>query len=520
MNFKKSFMTQIGYISKVIVLLFVSNIAIGQQLSNQFFTKANGFFNQHVQSGAVDYQNAKNSADLKTLINTVENVDLSAASDLEKKAFYINAYNLLVINAASQAYPLNSVNEIPGFFDRKKHTVAGQSITLNKLEKDLLIKVTQDERLHFVLVCGAVDCPPIVNFAYTPAQLDQQMESQTQIALNNPNFIKVGADKTELSKIFQWYVGDFGGSQKSVLNFINKYRTQKISDDTKIGYYEYNWKLNDRTAGNSSLNPSGTAANETRYVVSAAIPKGSFEIKLFNNLYNQRTGNSSELVDRSTFFTSTFSALYGVSSRFNAGLEFRYRRVNYGGLPSSPLSVFSANEGDIFRSGITGIGPKVRIAPFESLENFSIQSTLTFGTRSDLAGNSELRYIDWNGATFNTQLFNDFTIGTNFSLFTELDFLIEDIGPKEGNHANRFSTPATVIFSYFPNGKTTFYALGGFSPYYQSTFDYFVQGGFGAKYQITPAFEVELLYTGFTNKFLLDTGGKAQTFNLGVRYSL
>jgi len=515
-----SFISSIKTGFGILALLLLTNVSFGQQLSNQFFTEANSFFNQHVQSGAVDYSSAKKSGALKSLIATVGSTDLSSASDTEKKAFYINAYNLLVINAAAQSYPLNSVNEIPGFFDRKKHTVAGQSATLNKLEKDLLIKVTGDERLHFVLVCGAVDCPPIVNFAYTPSKLDQQMETQTRIALNNPNFIKVGTEKTELSKIFQWYVGDFGGNQKSVLAFINKYRNEKLGTSTKVGYYEYNWKLNDRSAGHSSVSGSGGAANETRYVVSAAIPKGSYEIKAFNNLYNQRTGSEGNLIDRSTFFTTTVSALYGVSNRFNAGLEFRYRRVNYGNLPSSPLAAFSANDGDITRQGITGIGPKVRIAPFESLENFSIQSTLTFGTSSDLAGNDELRYIDWNGATFNTQLFNDFTIGNNFSLFTELDFLIEDIGPQSGNHANRFSTPATVIFSYFPNGKTTLYTLGGFSPYWQSTFDYFIQGGFGAKYQITPAFEVELLYTGFTNKFLLDTGGKAQTFNLGVRYSL
>jgi len=504
----------------VFMIMLSSNFAIGQQLSSSFFTQANGFFNQHVQAGAVNYSSAKQSSELKSLISTISTTDLSGASAVEQKAFYINAYNLIVIDAAAQAYPLNSVNEIPGFFDRKKHTVAGQAVTLNKLEKELLIKVTGDERLHFVLVCGAVDCPPIVNFAYTPAKLDQQMETQTRKALNNPGFIKVSADKIELSKIFQWYVGDFGGNQKSVLSFINKYRNEKLNASTKVGYYEYNWKLNDRSAGHSSVSGSGTAANETRYVVSAAIPKGSVEIKAFNNLYNQRTGSDGNLVDRSTFFTTTVSALYGVSNRFNAGLEFRYRRVNYGGLPSSPLAVFNANEGDATRHGITGIGPKVRIAPFEQLENFSIQSTLTFATRSDLAGSGELRYIDWNGPTFNTQLFNDFTIGNNFSLFTELDFLLEDIGSVANNHQNRFSTPATLIFSYFPNGKTTLYALGGFSPYYQSTFDYFIQGGFGAKYQITPAFEIELLYTGFTNKDLLNTGGKAQTFNFGVRYNL
>ena len=170
-----------------------------------------------------------------------------------------------------------------------------------------------------------------------------------------------------------------------------------------------------------------------------------------------------------------------------------------------------------FRQGVTAIGPRVRFAPIPEWRNFSVQSTLSFPVGKNLAGTSNSPYIDWNGISFLTQLFNDKTLGSNFSLFTELDFFIEDIGPSSGNHANRFSTPVTAIISYFPNQKTTLYALGGFSPFWQSTFDYFMQGGFGGKYQFTPNFEIELLYTGFTNKFLNETGGKAATYNIGIR---
>ena len=82
---------------------------------------------------------------------------------------------------------------------------------------------------------------------------------------------------------------------------------------------------------------------------------------------------------------------------------------------------------------------------------------------------------------------------------------------------NRFSTPATVIFSYFPTPMTTIYVLTNFSPFWQSDFDYFAQAGVGAKYQITRNFELELLYTAFTNEFLADINGNATTFNFGIR---
>jgi len=509
------------------LIVFASQNLFSQKLDNSFYTQADKFFKSHVTNGKVDYAKAKTSSTLKTLITRVENTNLSNADDINKKAFYINAYNLLVINAAAKAYPLGAVTDISGFFDKKKYQVAGQTFTLNNLEKEKLLKATNDARLHFVLVCGAVDCPPIVNFAYTPENLDAQMEKQTRLALNSPSFIKESGNKVELSQIFKWYTKDFGGSQKSVIKFINKYRKNILNPSAKISYYSYDWQLNDSSAGQSSSvsgSTASSAANASRYVVSAAIPKGTFELKLFNNLYSQRDVDSEgALAFRSTFFTSNLSLLYGVTDRFNAGVELKYRRVDYSDLPSSAFDVFKFdNPNGITRTGITGLALKIRAAPFKELKGFSLQSTLTFPTSDDLEGTSELPYIDWNGATFWTQFFYDFDIGTNFSLFTEIDFLIENIGeePEDGNpFVNRVSTPVSVIFSYFPNPKTTIYALGGFSPYYLSDFDYFAQAGVGLKYQISRNFELETLFTAFTTEFLLDTGGNASTINLGARYS-
>jgi len=501
-------------------LIFSTTLVQAQQLDQSFFNDANTFFENNVKGNNIDYKKAKNSSLLQALISKIEKTDLSKANDQERKAFYINAYNLLVVNSITTKYPINSVKEVSGFFDRKKHVVAGEKITLNKLESQKLIKATGDGRLHFVLVCGAVGCPPIVNFAYTPEKLDQQIEEQTRKALNDPQFIQVDGNKVNLSQIFKWYTSDFGGNLTGVRKFINKYRTTPLKSSNKFGYYSYNWQLNDAMQNEAGGTVGALAANDARYVVSAAIPKGSFEFKLFNNLYSQRTGSTEALTNRSTFFTTTLSALYGVNNRFNAGLEIKYRRVQNSNLPSSAFEVFQASPDGQSRTGITGIGPRIRFAPFKKLENFSIQSTFTFPIGENLTGTSDQPFIDWNGAIFNTQLFNDFSIGTKFSLFTEIDFLIEDIGSKSKNRLNRFSTPVTAIFSYFPNPKTTLYALSSYSPFYQSPFDYFAQGGLGAKYQFTSNFEVELLFTAFTNKFLSESGGDARTFNLGIRYNL
>lgn len=186
---------------------------------------------------------------------------------------------------------------------------------------------------------------------------------------------------------------------------------------------------------------------------------------------------------------------------------------------SSPFAVLGSSEAQSTRQGLTAIGPQIRFAPVKEWSNFSIQSSFVFAIGDDLKGNNTEPFIDWDGATWWTQIFNDFPIGNNFSLFTELDFLIEDIGRSSTGHINRFSTPVTAILSYNPTPKSTIYALSGFSPFWQSDFDYFYQLGIGVKYQFTPNIELELLVTDFNNQFLSSIGGQASTFNIGYRFN-
>ena len=241
---------------------------------------------------------------------------------------------------------------------------------------------------------------------------------------------------------------------------------------------------------NGGANVSG-GNSAARYVTSAAIPKGTTESRIFNNLYTQRTGSNETLTNRSNFFTQTFSFLYGFSNRFNAGFDLRYRRVSNDNLPSSPFNVLTNREADSRRARFTNVGPKIRWAPTAALPNFSIQSSFVFPLGNDLEGTNGQPWTDWDSPTWTTQFFNDFTIGDNFSIFTEVDFLIEDIGRGD---LNRISTPGTTIISYFPNAKTTIYGIASYSPFWQENYDYFAQAGLGAKYQITSDFEIEFIY--------------------------
>ncbi len=497
-----------------VFFLFIAAAFHAQKIDQNFFEKADIFFSTHVNNGLLDYSKLKNNEDLAYLIDQIGNSTVEGQDENIQKAFYINAYNLLVINEVLKIYPTGSVQEKGGFFDRNKILIEGKRMTLTNFEKQKILKPFNDPRLHFVLVCGALGCPPITDFAYTPDALDTQIQKQTDLSLNNPKFIKEEDGNILLSEIFKWYASDFGGSKKEIINYINDFREQNLDQDAPVDYYSYDWSLN-QVKKQVSAAELLARVNANRYIVSSTIPKGTFELKIFNNLYSQRTGSSESLTDRSTFFTTSTSFLYGVNNRFNAGLVMRYRRVRNSGIPSSPFDVFQGIQSGISRQGITALGPQIRYAPVPRWQNFSIQSNLAFPIGQDLSGsNTGQPWIDWSTVSWTTQFFNDRAIGNYFSLFTEVAIIWEGIGSS-----NWFSVPATAILSYTPTRKTTFYALTGFAPIAQIPFQFFTQAGVGGKYQFTPKVELELLYTLFTSQQLIDNDGDAQTINMGFRFN-
>ncbi len=232
---------------KILVAAIILAYSFIPQNISEFTKGANGLLESQVNNGLVDYAAiAKDPAQIKQLYDEVGGISLEGASDAEKKAFYINAYNIVTIHQIIQNYPVKSPMDINGFFDKNKHKVAGASLTLNELEKEHLLKDHFDARAHFVLVCAAMSCPPLASFAYQADQLDQQLEERTREALNNPEFIQVDKNKKKvrISKIFDWYKSDFTKNGASVLQYINQYRSEKIPESYKVGFYEYSWALN------------------------------------------------------------------------------------------------------------------------------------------------------------------------------------------------------------------------------------------------------------------------------------
>ena len=229
-------------------LLIVFSITLNAQTNSSFFNKADDFFNKNVKNNKVEYDNIKkDQSDLNELVKLLATFDFDSENVSGQKAFLINAYNISVIKGIINKFPIKSPLEISGFFDKLKYDVLGKKMTLNDIENKMIRAKYKDPRFHFALVCGANGCPPIMNKAYLPATVENQLTSQTRIALNNPYFTRVNETfkSVKLSQLFDWYKDDFLTKGSSYIDFLNKYRTDKIPDNFRVSIYTYDWTLND-----------------------------------------------------------------------------------------------------------------------------------------------------------------------------------------------------------------------------------------------------------------------------------
>lgn len=227
------------------LLVLVSSFSFAQETS-KFFDASDSFFKQYVSNGKVKYAEIKqNPKNLQELLSLAKRVKVSTEDPDVYKAFWINAYNIGVINGIIKNFPVKSPMDIEGFFNSKTHSLGQKSVTLDDIEKKLLLgKYPEEARFHFVLVCAAKGCPPIIAEAYRPETLEKQLQQQTVKAMSASDFVKVQKDKVLFSELMNWYQKDFTSENSNLIDFANKYRKTPIPGNLKIDFYNYNWELN------------------------------------------------------------------------------------------------------------------------------------------------------------------------------------------------------------------------------------------------------------------------------------
>ncbi len=161
------------------------------------------------------------------------------------KAALINAYNALTVRWIVANLPVASIWRTQDPFRVARHRVNGKTESLDSIETRL--RNLGDPRIHGALVCAARSCPPLRREAYTAASLNDQLNDNFRAWLAEPsrNQFLPENQLARVSKIFQWYAGDFqkiGG----VPAVIEKFAPPKsFALSYKLKYQKYNWGLND-----------------------------------------------------------------------------------------------------------------------------------------------------------------------------------------------------------------------------------------------------------------------------------
>jgi len=210
---------------------------------------------EHVDiKGHVSYKGfkrdaAKLSAYLKVLSDCPPTKDWPKE---ERLAYWINAYNAFTVKLIIDHYPVKSIKDIGpklaipmvnSVWDAKFFKIGGVEMSLNQIEHDILRKEFDEPRIHFAIVCASFSCPKLLNTAFIPKTLEQQLQAQTVDFINDPVRNRITADKLQLSSIFNWFKGDFT-KKGTLVQFVARYAKVKVSDKAKVTYLDYDWSLN------------------------------------------------------------------------------------------------------------------------------------------------------------------------------------------------------------------------------------------------------------------------------------
>lgn len=194
----------------------------------------------------------------------------------ERLAFWINLYNLLIIDAVLTLEVKTSITEgwlgVLAFVRRAAYNIGGFRISCEDIEQGILRSNrghpympgphfrSNDERcsfvlhpfeprIHFALNCASRSCPPLR--VYSSAQIDRQLDEAAQGFLANHVRIDIQEGELHVSSIFNWFKQDFG-HKRAVIDLILRYLPATPErnwlannrESVRVLYQPYDWRLN------------------------------------------------------------------------------------------------------------------------------------------------------------------------------------------------------------------------------------------------------------------------------------
>lgn len=232
----------------------------------------------YVRDGQVYYRALKQDRRLLDgYVAATATASIDRAPRDEQLAFWLNAYNALVLRSVidhypipqrSRDYPRDSIRQIPGAFERLQHRVAGRTLTLDQIEQTVLSGF-RDPRVFFALGRGALGGGRLRSEAFTPDSLETQLTEVAHECVTRSQCVGIdpATNQLRISPIFSWREKEFTAAftdkappgfssrspiERAVLAFVEPklLTTERVflaKNEFKVEYAPFDWSLNDLT---------------------------------------------------------------------------------------------------------------------------------------------------------------------------------------------------------------------------------------------------------------------------------
>lgn len=192
----------------------------------------------------------------------LDSLHQSLKSPSQKKAFWINTYNGFIqylLKSEADLYADRSA-----FFSKERINLGGKRLSFDDIEHGILrastLKLSMgyaknpfapefetrfrmeqtDERIHFVLNCGARSCPPVG--IYSAVNFDREVDQVAKAFLNSVSDYDVEANEVHTTVLFSWFRGDFGGNS-GIRQTLSRYGVLPKESEAELNYKAYDWTL-------------------------------------------------------------------------------------------------------------------------------------------------------------------------------------------------------------------------------------------------------------------------------------
>lgn len=248
--------------------------------STDFHSTFDRILDTYVRDGYVYYHALK--VERAALDRYVASLDIAPGqlgrmSEDDRRAFWVNAYNALVLRTVINAYPIRgkapaypaaSVGQLPGAFNQVKHRVAGQVLSLDEIENH--IAAFGDARLLLALGRGAIGSARLRSEVYRGARLEEQLTDAVKGFVRSARNFRLDRQtgKLQVTPLFSWrdrhFIASFGSGTDKWANrtplersivamaYPHLFPSEKAILDLntfQMSYGSFDWRLNDLTGG-------------------------------------------------------------------------------------------------------------------------------------------------------------------------------------------------------------------------------------------------------------------------------